>query len=77
MGGDVYERIQCNVCGGYYTKENKSHHVKTMKHKNCEYKYADMEKLKKKLERYENVPGLKEEVKTLKGRNHEQKKYIL
>lgn len=40
-------KIRCNICNGVYTTKNKSHHVKTQKHKTAVEHYDTVKRIAK------------------------------
>lgn len=46
---DIAFKNKCEICGGSYSNNNKSHHLKTNKHK-----YGELQKLVKTLQQINN-----------------------
>jgi hypothetical protein len=54
----INQSIQCEICGVQYMKVNKSHHIKSNKHKQMEAQiltYNKIQELENKIETIKNV----------------------
>lgn len=49
------EPIKCDLCGTYYKKENKAHHIKTNKHKTNEQIKADQKQIQELQNKIDNI----------------------